>query len=303
MSYSTVYQRHQHIINILKRRQPQKLSTADIRQQLSGMGVDVSLRTVERDLGHLTDKLGICIVRRGSHPYHWYEIVESDGTALMGNFLDHAMLTDIMRNELAERDRGESVIFMDGLRLAHGLEHMPLLAQAARRRNKVRIVHRKFGNEETSEREVCPLFLKQFQQRWYLVAREVKGGQVKSFGLERIEELELLPSTFKTRTDETHEKLYGHVFGLYEREHDPVLVRLWSTSFHANYLRTLPLHPSQEEEPEELDGGVVFTVFLTPNYEFLQVIMKMETQVRLLSPESAVKELKGMLEDLLDIYV
>jgi predicted DNA-binding transcriptional regulator YafY len=302
MSYSSVYQRHQHIVNILKRKRPPKPSTADIQRQLNLLDVHVSLRTVERDLARLTDELGTCIVRKGSHPDHWYEIEESDGTALVGNFLDHTLLTETMRNELAERDRGEPVIFMDGLRLAHGLEHMPLLAQAARKRNKVRIVHRKFGDEEASEREVCPLFLKQFQQRWYLVAREAKGDQIKSFGLERIEELEALPDTFRVKLGETHEKLYGHVFGLYEREHNPVLVRLWSSRFHANYLRTLPLHPSQREEPQELDEGVVFTFFLTPNYEFLQAILKMETQVRLLSPESAVVELQRMLRKMLGMY-
>lgn len=302
MSYSTVYQRHQHIVNILKRKRPPKPSTADIQRQLSMMDIDVSLRTVERDLARLTEELGTCIVRKGSHPDHWYEMEESDGSALVGNFLDHALLTDIMRNELAERDRCEPVIFMDGLRLAHGLEHMPLLAQAARTRNSVRIVHRKFGDKEASEREIFPLFLKQFQQRWYLVAREAKSKRIKSFGLERIEEFELLPHTFRARAGETHEKLYGHVFGLFEREHNPVLVRLWSSRFHANYLRTLPLHPSQEEDSQELDGGVVFTFFLTPNYEFFQAILKMETHVRILSPESAVNGLRKMLKEMLDLY-
>lgn len=302
MSYSSVYQRHRHIVNILKRKRPPKPSTADIQRQLGLLGVDVSLRTVERDLARITEELGTCIVRKGAHPDHWYEIEEADGTTLVGNFLDHALLTEIMRNELAERERGEPVIFMDGLRLAHGLEHIPLLAQAARNRNRVRIVHRKFGEEEASEREVCPLFLKQFQQRWYLVAREAKSDQIKSFGLERIEELELLPDSFRARAAETHEKLYGHVFGLYEREHRSVSVRLWSSRFHANYLRTLPLHPSQGEEPQELDGGVVFTFFLTPNYEFLQAILKMETNVRLLSPESAVNGLREMLKEMLGMY-
>jgi predicted DNA-binding transcriptional regulator YafY len=166
----------------------------------------------------------------------------------------------------------------------------------------VRIVHRKFGDKEASEREIFPLFLKQFQQRWYLVAREAKSKRIKSFGLERIEEFELLPHTFRARAGETHEKLYGHVFGLFEREHNPVLVRLWSSRFHANYLRTLPLHPSQEEDSQELDGGVVFTFFLTPNYEFFQAILKMETHVRILSPESAVNGLRKMLKEMLDLY-
>lgn len=302
MSYSSVYQRHQSIVNYLRKHRSQRPRTADLRNHLGRLGIEVSLRTVERDIIKINEELGMRIVRCGSHPDHWYELDENDTTTLVGDFLDHALLADMMREELAEREHGEQVMFLDGLRPANGLEHMPLLARAARTRHKARIVHRKFGEELAIERIVCPLFLKQFQQRWYLVARESKGGDLRSFGLERIEEAELLPETFRPRKTDTHNELYGHVFGLFEREHDPVLVRLWSSRFHANYLRTLPLHPSQGEEPEELDGGVVFTFFLTPNYEFLQAILKMETHVQLLSPERAVNELREILKEMWEMY-
>jgi len=302
MAYTSVYQRHQSIINLLRRRKHQRHTTSSIHSYLQGLGMGFSVRTVERDIKLINEKMGNCIVTKGARPHHWYAFEEADGTSLVGNFLDHATLTDIIGEELELSGQGEQVIYMDETRIAHGLEHMPMLAKAARRRNRVRVVHRKFGDGEPTERVVCPLFLKQFQQRWYLVAREQQSNEIRSFGLERIVEVEVLSESFPKRKGETHEELYGHVFGLFEREHDPVTVRLWSSHFHADYLRTLPLHPTQEEEEGEQDGGVVFSFFLTPNYEFLQAVLRMERNVMLLSPAHAVIELREMLEEMLDMY-
>ena len=69
----------------------------------------------------------------------------------------------------------------------------------------------------------------------------------------------------------------------------------------ANYLRTLPLHASQQEI-ERNDDYSIFRFYMVPSYEFLQELRKYGSDVQVISPESVRSEFAADAESLQSIY-
>ncbi len=268
---------------------------------LHSLGEGVDERTVQRDIRTIENELDYVIERKGSHPNRWYEIVEEpEEKTLVSRYLEHAGLAEMLQKEAAYGKKDRKAVFLDDTQITHGLEHISSILSAIRSTRKLEIEHQKFGADATT-RKVSPLFLKQFKHRWYLTAREEQTGNVKSFGLDRILRVIVLNDAFKFRKEDDHDAMFSHVIGLYDNEEEPQQIRFWSEMNHAGYLRSVKIHHSQTEIGE-LDGGIVFEVDVVPNYEFFQQMLMMEAKVKILSPESVIDRMRGMLSGIQNLY-
>lgn len=299
MSYHRIYARQAQIVDFI--RQSKKARVKDIVRFLSEIGEHVSHRTVERDLLAIQDNLDFGVERHGTHPDHWYAVETGESADnVVQACLRHAQLSHFFRSELRHRGSGNPVIYPDDPNITNGLVHLPLLAEAARNNRVVEFCHKKFGMPEEI-RVVGALFLREFRKRWYLVARDLHFDQVRTFGLDRISWVHLKDVTFKPKPTETYEALFGHVIGLFESEARLVTIRFWSEEYQANYLRTLPLHPTQREVGET-DDGHLFELDVAPNFELYQTFGSLLDRVRILSPKPVVDEMKEFLQKALNSY-
>ena len=299
MAYSRIYNRHGYILDFIKRNS--RPTTQHIVNFLHSLGEGVDERTVQRDIRTIENELDYVIERKGSHPNRWYEIVEEpEEKTLVSRYLEHAGLAEMLQKEAAYGKKGRKAVFLDDTQITHGLEHISPILSAIRSNRKVEIEHQKFGADATT-RKVSPLFLKQFKHRWYLTAREEQTENVKSFGLDRILKVTVLNDAFKFRKEDDHDAMFSHAIGLYDNEEEPQQIRFWSEARHAGYLRSVKIHHSQKERGEK-DGGIEFEVDVVPNYEFFQQIMMMEAKVKILSPESVIDRMRGMLSGIQNLY-
>jgi proteasome accessory factor B len=245
--------------------------------------------------------MDIEITKRGTHPRHWYEIdSEPEERPVASTYLEYAMMTDIMRKEVEDEKKHGKVIFLDYPVMTSGLNNIPLLIPAIRERNMVNMAYRKFSGEE-SVREVCPLYFKQYRKRWYLLARDTGDNRVKCFGLERIVSVERLTKKFRQREGEDHDSIYANAIGLFDCDSNPVTIRFWSEAYNANYVRSVPLHPSQEEM-ERTENYSIFEVTVVTNFEFFQSILMMGDKARILSPNSVKARIKDIITNMLGYY-
>ncbi|MBP9152215.1 MAG: WYL domain-containing protein [Flavobacteriales bacterium] len=299
MAYARIYNRHGYILDFIKRNS--RPTTEDIVNFLHGLGEGVDERTVQRDIKTIENELDYVIERKGSHPNRWYEIVEEpEEKTLVSRYLEHAGLAEILRKEATKKHDQRRSIYLDETQMTEGLGHVPVILEAIKNSTKLNVSHCKFGGRPT-ERKVCPLFLKQYLHRWYLLASEDESGKTKSFGLDRILKIEVTDETFQFTEQNGHDAMYGHVIGLYGNEEAPETIRLWSETTHAGYLRSVKLHHSQREVGES-EKGVIFELHVVPNYEFFQLILMMESRVCILSPSSAIDRMKAMLVGILKRY-
>lgn len=188
-------------------------------------------------------------------------------------------------------------------RKSSGLEHFHGLVHAIQNKFFVRFFYQKFWDDEQSERAVEPYGLKEFKNRWYLIAIDLKDQKLKSFGLDRIYDLDITKSIFKHRERVNINQYFKHSFGVIDGgEESPEKVVLSFTPDQGKYVKTLPLHPSQhiiEENEKELIIGLNIHV----TFDFIMEIMSMGSNVKVISPISFVEELKGKFREALERYV
>lgn len=299
MSYQKIFDRHSAIIEFLQTNG--RATSQQLVNHLAQMGDAVGVRTVQRALQDMELAYNVRIIKHGVHPNHTYSIehLNDEQLPLVYSFLEHARMANLLNRQLSESDDLKGLVFPD-IPYSKGLEWLPLLLKAIKLRQRVSFCYTKFL-ADASTRQVKPFFLKQFRKRWYLMAQDSKDGRLKSFGLDRMTQVQLLPETFQQNEIPDGTELYRHTIGLNETGLEPITIQLWSEYHNAHYLRTLRLHTSQREVAER-DNGIIFELHVVPNYEFFQEILRMSSHVRIVSPNSVRQQMKQILHQMLSEY-
>jgi predicted DNA-binding transcriptional regulator YafY len=137
--------------------------------------------------------------------------------------------------------------------------------------------------------EIDPWFLRIYRQIWYVTGLDSASGKVKTYALDRISDLKILPRTFQPPTDITPQSYFKDAYGIMVDQSQAKRVVLRVDPRKAKYLRALPLHHSQHEEIN--DGYSRFTYRINLTADFVAEILSMGNQVTVEAP----KELKAMV--------
>lgn len=140
---------------------------------------------------------------------------------------------------------------------------LTLFMQAMRENKVMEITHRGFGKDNANTFEIEPYCLKVVKQRWYVIAnnpyyvqmnKEHEGEEnysprqeIRAYGLDRITEATLLGKTFEIKEDFSIKEFYKGCTGIIPSDgpiEHVVLKAYWNAP---DYLRTLPLHETQQE--------------------------------------------------------
>jgi predicted DNA-binding transcriptional regulator YafY len=97
------------------------------------------------------------------------------------------------------------------------------------------------------------------------------------------------------------EAYFKNTYGVTGTDEVPEDIEICIDAMQANYLRTLPLHSSQEEI-ERNDDYSIFRFHVVPSYEFLQELRKYGSDVEVISPESVRAVFREDTESLYRIY-
>lgn len=165
-----------------------------------------------------------------------------------------------------------------------GQRFLTPIIEAMRDEWVVKMGYRGFDREEAHTFIVEPYCVKVFRQRWYLVARNVTYDEVRIYALDRIESFQTIDVHFRLPRDFDAARYFENSFGItVEPDRKPELVRVKVSPRQSNYLRTLPLHRSQEEVEREPDYSI-FEYLLVPTFDFQQELRRYGADLEVLSP-------------------
>ncbi len=183
-----------------------------------------------------------------------------------------------------------------------GTEHFYGLLQAIQNRLLVAFRYHKFWEADFTLRRVRPLALKEFRSRWYLLAFEEHSDTLKTFGLDRMDGLEILRKRFPEPAPLDVAALYHDAFGILNDEDAPPQdVVLWLEPVQAGYVRTFPLHHSQRIERED-DDGITLRLRVRLTHDFVMELLSFGPQVKVLKPAALVREMHSALQAALAHY-
>lgn len=214
--------------------------------------------------------------------------------------------TMAMSNFVAEcKDISKQILIED---MPSGVCYLTPIVKAMKIRRSLIVSYQSYFAAESSQFEIEPYCLKSFKRRWYILAKTSKHNDLRVLALDRMANVEMTDCPYSIPRNFDAEKYFRDYYGVIMNE-KPEKVRIWATSFRANYLRSLPLHKSQKEvecvpksAPQTNDGYSVFEMNVAPTFDFIQELRSLGAEVKVLAPQRLVDWLKFDAENVVKLY-
>ncbi len=184
-------------------------------------------------------------------------------------------------------------------RRPQGTEYLFGLLHAIKSNLQIRFTYHKFWDEEPTQRILEPLALKEFRNRWYIIGKELNQEmvttQIKTFGLDRISELEITKTKFRYPSDFDAEDQFKHCFGIIGANGDePKEVVLSFEPVQGKYIKSMPLHESQQVLVDN-DKELRIKLFVYTTYDFKMELLSYGENLKVMEPDTLIHEMKESL--------
>ena len=268
-----------------------------LQMQDDTLEIGFSKRTLQRDIREIRNNFGIDI--EFSKGRKGYTIANSEAENM--NF-QRMMEAFDMFNSLNQAQDMTPYIHLEKRR-PQGTENLYGLLHAIKNRFQINFSYLKFWDEEISHRQVEPYGLKEFRNRWYIVAKDLKDNTIKTFGLDRLSDLKFSLKTFETPINFSIEEHYRYCFGIMSPNSDePEDIILAFDPVQGKYIKTLPLHRTQEvilDNEEELQ--IKLKMFVT--HDLIMELLSFGDRMIVLQPQSLFDEIHHSHNQSLQIEV
>lgn len=259
-----------------------------------------TMRTLRRDIKFLREEMKIPI--EYSRHYLGYYISEDDSTWSIDNF--KRLMQSIELYAALDTATGiDDIVFLEK-RHYQGRNHMSVLIKAIKDLNPIRINYQRYEESRPIELKIFPYALKECRARWYLLGVKEYEKKLKTFGLDRICSIEILPSKFKKNTKINIKKKYEDLFGIVDIEE--LLVEDITLSFNyrdGQYVKSLPIHSSQKIKEDNQDKDeIIFTLHLKITEDLVLELLSRGKSLKIIEPKHLKEEICGIYQQGLDRY-
>lgn len=201
------------------------------------------------------------------------------------------------------RGKQENMIGFEQNPYLRGLNLLPDIIDAATSHQAVRITYRNYKNcDEEYTVVVHPWYIKQYNNRWFLLAYDAEADRISNYALDRIQNFNVEEDVAYIPNKEVDfEHYFDDVFGVTIPPSDVEKIRvlLQFSKKQYPYIVSKPLHHSQEIVDAE---NRILAVEVRPTYEFTQLILSFGFDVKVLEPEPFKQEILANLRRNLQNY-
>ncbi|MDP3928863.1 MAG: WYL domain-containing protein [Bacteroidota bacterium] len=275
-------------------------SLNELKVFLEAHDLGKSERSLARYIEQMRHEFGLDIVYDASLKGYVFKRSNDFEVTLFLNFVQLTQTAGIAMEGKKQMDALRHLVQFDNNLRLQGTEHLKTLLVAIQNKRYASFKHTNYHTDKTTNYRFKPILLKQYQYRWYVVG-ELENGEYRTFGCDRIADLNVEAKTFVAKNTKEVRKKFEQVIGLNYSDGEMKKVRLQLTPLQAKYLKAAPIHASQYVE-SETEESVIFVLNLIPNYELVQKILQMSSQAKVLSPASLKADVKKHLKETLALY-
>lgn len=261
-------------------------------------GEDLPRQTFDRWRGSILDLFGILIdcEQRGGYHYYIANPKELSEGKLRTWLLNTYGTAETLSSNLSIHDR----ILTENIPSSQ--DHLSTVLEAMKSNNMLHITFKAFTMKEPKRFLVEPYCVKMSAQRWYMLARNTEHKNLRLYSLDRIEAVEISNTRFVLPDDFNAKDYFAEFFGIVLDESVPLqTIILRADKYHQNYMRTLPLHPTQREI-FACDDYADFELSLRPTYDFYMKLMSFGNMIKVLEPKTLQEEICKWLENTIEMY-
>lgn len=282
MSTQGTIHRYSLIIEKLERKQYPNLE--ELHDFLFDKGFENSRRTLQRDIKALKEEFGVWIELDKDKKGYYIDHELSDDFDTLVKLFELSIHAQLFGDLVKHKDTAHYIDFENKGEL-HGINLLQPLLQAIKEHRYISFRHFNFHTQKTRKYTIKPYLLKEYQGRWYIIGLIANQKEFRTFGVDRLQELEIQTRSFKYDEDLDPKGKFRHTIGLSYSVAKPIKVVLSFTPAQGQYVKHLPLHSSQKEM---IDNETEYRIelFVVPNFELMQKIWSYGPLVKVLEPEN-----------------
>ena len=280
---------------------------SDALYEYEGKDVDVSKRTVQLDIQMMrSDKLGynapIVVYERKYYKYEDenYSIINipvtdkdvkvmNEAIQVLRQFKDFSLFKEmdgvLQRLEdsvYASQKNNRAIIHLDKNEQLKGLEFIDVIYEAIQSKKVLAVTYQSFSARTSSLMKVHPQLLKEFNNRWFLLASHKQ--KMITLALDRILKIDIESDIDYNDLQVDGDTYYKDVVGVTVSNSRPQRIQFWIDKKNAPYVLTKPFHPSQRTI-ETREDGTVFNIFVQHNFELERLILGFGDSIEVLKPK------------------
>lgn len=164
-----------------------------------------------------------------------------------------------------------------------GISYFSDLLQAILTKRVLKLRYTPYG-KDTQTVNVYPYHLKQFNDRWYLIAQAQGFDSYAHYALDRIDSFEEVALPYK-EAEVDFSEYFDDVIGVTVPDVDAEDIVIKVTGKRFNYIRTKPLHLSQRIV-EEVEDYAIISINVKVNKELESLILSFGDDMEIISPAS-----------------
>lgn len=279
---------------------------SDALYEYEGKDIDVSKRTVQLDIQMMrSDKLGynapIVVYDRKYYKYEDpdYSIVNipvtdkdvkvmNEAIQVLRQFKDFSLFKEmdgvLQRLEdsvYASQKNNRAIIHLDKNEQLKGLEFIDVIYEAIQNKKVIDVAYQSFSARNSSIMKVHPQLLKEFNNRWFLLA--TNKGKFITLALDRIVTIDIDNRLEYQDLKVDGDTYYKDVVGVTVSNSKPLRIKFWVDKKNAPYVITKPFHTSQRII-ETREDGTIFNILVQHNFELERLILGFGDSIEVLKP-------------------
>lgn len=267
-----------------------------LRSRLSE-GEDIPLRTFHnwRIAIEQVFDININCNRKGGY-YYYIENADDMQKGGIRNWLLNTFAVNNLINESHHLKR--RILFEE---IPSGRKYLTTVIEAMRDGLELELYYQSYWYEEPSTYTLQPYCIKVFKQRWYVIGFCKERNNIRTFSLDRIQQLTTLDVKFVYPKDFDPEAYFADYFGIMIENKKLETIRIKVYGMHVQYIRALPLHRSQCEI-ETTEDYSVFEYRMKPTLDFRQELLSRGADVEVLAPLSFREEMIQSVDKMSALY-
>lgn len=244
-----------------------------------------NIRTFQRDKLELESLFGVRIISKKKA----YYLERDRKDKLLDDLLDRFDLIHLRQIYSKAADALQT----EG-RKAEGSDQIPIIIKAINDRRSIAFRYHYFDGREPEDKQVSPFLLREYRLRWYLLAQPAETQGLKLYGLDRIQQLQILEQESEDAAENPFE-YFRHSIGIMRNEGPPEIIVIETDTQQAHYFDSQPLHSSQQKiEVNEAQDQVFYTYQLHVTYDLLLEFMQFGSRLKVHQPQTLKEQLKRM---------
>lgn len=238
----------------------------------------------EVEIGTLKETIGLLAQFKGMPQFEWIEEI----------------LPKLEQGIAIEKKK--AVISFDSNQYLKGIEWLGILYNAITYKRALNITYKDFKSPEPYIIEIHPYYLKQYNNRWFLLGlNKEKSVSNWTMALDRIEEIKEIKTKYIANKSIDWNEYFEDIVGVTKPTGQKTeKVELLFNNNRAQYIVTKPMHGSQKHKATV--DGLLVTMDLIINNEIMGLILSYGRDVVVLKPQSLRKNIRQTLSAAIEKY-